>query len=612
MTADGQSEEGSTHDGRRGRRESRGRRSPPPAATSRAPTPRRWSPTRSGSTSRSSPRTAPASSARSWRARSRSRVSRRAEHEPLAYILGHEPFQGIDVAVDPRVLIPRRETGLLVEVAAELPEGARVHEIGTGSGAIALALLNKRPDLKVTASDLSPEAAEVARENAERLGIDLEVTVEEGLPDEDLDQEIDLVLANLPYVTDSTIFERSPEIRREPQDRRHRRLRRGRPRRDPRRARRDPLGLAGRLRARHPSRADDARDARRRDHPDRLHGWRAGDGRHRAVSEAAGSGAAAGLDRGRAPRQGGAPARGRHRSLPARVSRPQQDRGDPRRRTTPSELGEGEHAEFSYRIAGRVTGKRGHGKTVFFDVRDLTGDDPGLRPRRRARRGGLRADRRPRHRRHRRRRRRPLRDQARPAGARGARGDPARQGAARPARPLPRDLRPRHPLPPARARPDGERALARGLPAAGEGDGGDPRAHERARLRRAGDADPAEHDRRRRGAAVQNPPQRARPPPLPADRDRALPEAGDRRRLRGRLRARQVLPQRGDVAPAQPRVHDARVVRQRRRLQRRHGLRRRAGRRRRRAGHGHDQGRVRRPGDRLRDPLGRGSRCARR
>jgi release factor glutamine methyltransferase len=145
-----------------------------------------------------------------------SRVARRVEHEPLAYILGHEPFQGIDVAVDPRVLIPRRETGLLVEVAAELPEGARVHEIGTGSGAVALALLKKRPDLKVTASDLSPEAAEVARENAERLGIALEVTVEEGLPEEDVDQQIDLVLANLPYVTDSTIFDRSPEIQREP------------------------------------------------------------------------------------------------------------------------------------------------------------------------------------------------------------------------------------------------------------------------------------------------------------------------------------------------------------------------------------------------------------
>lgn len=143
-----------------------------------------------------------------------SRVQRRVEREPMAYILGRAPFRGLEIAVDERVLWPRRETELLVEVGAKLPEGARVHEVGTGSGAIALALLHERPDLRVTASDLSPEAVEAARENAERLGLELDVSVGVGLPD-DL-EDVDLVIANLPYVTDSTIFDRSPEIQREP------------------------------------------------------------------------------------------------------------------------------------------------------------------------------------------------------------------------------------------------------------------------------------------------------------------------------------------------------------------------------------------------------------
>jgi len=142
------------------------------------------------------------------------RVARRVDREPMAYILGRAPFRSLEVAVDERVLWPRRETELLVEVGVELPEGARVHEVGTGSGAIALALLAERPDLKVTASDLSPEAVEAARENAERLGIPLDVTVATGIP-EGL-EGVDLVIANLPYVTDSTIFERSPEIQKEP------------------------------------------------------------------------------------------------------------------------------------------------------------------------------------------------------------------------------------------------------------------------------------------------------------------------------------------------------------------------------------------------------------
>lgn len=141
-------------------------------------------------------------------------VARRAEHEPLAYVLGRAPFRNLEIAVDPRVLWPRRETELLVEVGTELPEGARVHEVGTGSGAIALALISERPDLRITASDLSPEAVEAARENAERLGLELDVTVAAGLPDGL--EGVDMVIANLPYVTDETIYDRSPEIQREP------------------------------------------------------------------------------------------------------------------------------------------------------------------------------------------------------------------------------------------------------------------------------------------------------------------------------------------------------------------------------------------------------------
>jgi release factor glutamine methyltransferase len=143
-------------------------------------------------------------------------VQRRVEREPMAYILGRAPFRNLEIYVDERVLWPRRETELLVEVGTQLPEGARVHEVGTGSGAIALALLSERPDLRVTASDLSPEAVEAARENAERLGLDLEVSVGLGLPDAVEAEDVDLVIANLPYVTDETIFERSPEIQKEP------------------------------------------------------------------------------------------------------------------------------------------------------------------------------------------------------------------------------------------------------------------------------------------------------------------------------------------------------------------------------------------------------------
>lgn len=138
------------------------------------------------------------------------RVRRRVAREPVAYILGRRGFRHIELFVDSRVLIPRPETELLVEVALELPSGSRVHDVGTGSGAVALALLDERPDLVVTASDASPAAVEVARANAARLGLPLQVSVNRGLPP----GRFDLVLANLPYVREDEWDGLAPEIRR--------------------------------------------------------------------------------------------------------------------------------------------------------------------------------------------------------------------------------------------------------------------------------------------------------------------------------------------------------------------------------------------------------------
>ena len=130
-------------------------------------------------------------------------------------------------------------------------------------------------------------------------------------------------------------------------------------------------------------------------------------------------------------------------------------------------------------------------------------------------------------------------------------------------------------------------------PARPHGQRGAPLAR-RARLRRGRDAGPAAALRRRPGPALHHPPQRARPRPLPAHRHRALPEAARRRRHRPRLRARQGLPQRGDLAQAQPRVHDARVVRGLLGLRRHGAPARDDGRRGRRARARHDHGRARR------------------
>jgi len=143
-------------------------------------------------------------------------LARRAALEPVAYVIGRRDFRRLELHVDDRALIPRPVTELLVEVAARvLAPGGRVHDVGTGSGAVALALKDERPDLCVSASDSSPAAVAVARANAVRLGLDVALSCREGLPAGDFD----LVVANLPYIRDDEWGGLAPDIvRHEPRE----------------------------------------------------------------------------------------------------------------------------------------------------------------------------------------------------------------------------------------------------------------------------------------------------------------------------------------------------------------------------------------------------------
>jgi release factor glutamine methyltransferase len=136
---------------------------------------------------------------------------RSAEREPVAYITGVKGFRHIDLHVDRRVLIPRPETELLVEVALALPPGARMHDVGTGSGAVALALKHERPDLVVSASDASEDALAVAAANAERLGLDVELAQADLLDGID-GAALDAIVSNPPYVADGDRSLLAPEI----------------------------------------------------------------------------------------------------------------------------------------------------------------------------------------------------------------------------------------------------------------------------------------------------------------------------------------------------------------------------------------------------------------
>lgn len=141
-------------------------------------------------------------------------VARRAAGEPYAYLVGEREFHGRPFLVDPRVLIPRPETELLVEATLEgdLAEGALVIDVGVGSGCIALTLAAERPDLRVVGIDVSIDALAVASENRRRLGLEDRVRLVGGDLLTALGRAADVVVSNPPYV------ERSADLAAEVRD----------------------------------------------------------------------------------------------------------------------------------------------------------------------------------------------------------------------------------------------------------------------------------------------------------------------------------------------------------------------------------------------------------
>jgi release factor glutamine methyltransferase len=153
--------------------------------------------------------------------RLRALAERRRAREPLAYVLGEWGFRRLTLAVDPRVLIPRPETEILVERCLELLDGVeepRVLDIGVGSGAIALAIVDERPDASVVATDTSPAAMEVAAANKLRLGFDGRVELRHGDLLAGAGGPFDLIVSNPPYVAPEDVERLQPEVLLEPRE----------------------------------------------------------------------------------------------------------------------------------------------------------------------------------------------------------------------------------------------------------------------------------------------------------------------------------------------------------------------------------------------------------
>jgi len=147
-------------------------------------------------------------------------IRRRMSREPVAYLVGSKSFYGLDVSVDPRVLIPRPETELLVERVLAYLKGLiaegwapRVADVGTGSGAIAVALAVNAPEITVYATDLSEDALVVAARNVWRYGVGDQVQLLPGHLLDAVPEPVDVIVANLPYVATPILALLPPEVR---------------------------------------------------------------------------------------------------------------------------------------------------------------------------------------------------------------------------------------------------------------------------------------------------------------------------------------------------------------------------------------------------------------
>ena len=149
-------------------------------------------------------------------------LERRASREPLQHILGVAPFYGLELKVTPAVLVPRPETERLTELVLDAVKeisSPKILDVGTGSGAIALALKHERPDAVVLATDISEDAVKVAEGNARRLGLKITFALSNlltALAVQTFAKEADALVSNLPYLPESDRDLVSPEVQRDP------------------------------------------------------------------------------------------------------------------------------------------------------------------------------------------------------------------------------------------------------------------------------------------------------------------------------------------------------------------------------------------------------------